>query len=396
MEKKDIILEELAQGSEPSTVSPEVLALNDFRLTSKTVIAEEDFLFRHLGKPCFPRRELTTITGAAKSGKTYFTSMVMACCAKREVMAMERIGEAPLRVMWYDTEQSRNTTKEILVGRIGRMIEDGEARAFPDDQFFVFNTRTATVKERRDLLGVAIDTYRPDIVILDGVADLLTDINDGPKSLDLLDYLQLLADGYNCNITTVIHLNRTGEKSNLRGWLGSVLMQKSFEVFNCSASAQGDMLCVELNISRKYRNNRKLYYRVGDNGIPVIMERHQQTAGSQQPTTDGSKATASEDALNQDYIISHDANSWEWDLKRLFTDAMGDLPSMGSDQLMEAVMKLSHIKHSQYYHRLLFEAVRRGYVTKTTDRYKRVAFVLPPPSTPSPSAPPSVYAPPPS
>ena len=33
---------------------------------------------------------------------------------------------------------------------------------------------------------------------------------------------------------------------------------------------------------------------------------------------------------------------------------------------------------------------------KTTDRYKRVAIVHPPPSTPSPSAPPSVYAPPPS
>jgi len=33
---------------------------------------------------------------------------------------------------------------------------------------------------------------------------------------------------------------------------------------------------------------------------------------------------------------------------------------------------------------------------KTTDHYKRVAIVHPPPSTPSPSAPPSVYAPPPS
>ena len=422
---KDLLLGQLLQAGEAGPVTPEVLKLDSYRLTSQTKIQEEMFLFRHFGKPCFPRKELTTITGAAKSGKTFFTSMVMACCAKREVMTLERIRDEPLRVMWYDTEQSLNTTKEILVNRVGKMIEmtqnsispadnkehteitdrlrqneghtdstghtdisgqtDGNdigerAERFPDELFYVFNMRAAMVKERRELLGVAVATYRPDIVVLDGIADLLTDINDGPKAQELMEELLNLADKYECNITTVIHLNRTGEKSNLRGWLGSALMQKSFEVFNCSFICQSNRFCVELNTSRKYRNDQNLYYQVGEDGIPVIA----QYSDTQERDALGRFTSSSADkaeTLNRDYIIRHDGaeRSWEWDLRRLFSDAMGAMPSMNSDQMMEAVMRLSHIRQKQYYYQVLEEAVKQGIVQKTFDRYKRVAIIMAPP-----------------
>ena len=58
---------------------------------------------------------------------------------------------------------------------------------------------------------------------------------------------------------------------------------------------------------------------------------------------------------------------------------MGNVPSMSSEQLMEAVMKLSHIRQKQYYYRVLDEAVAKGVITKTFDRYKRVTFILSPP-----------------
>lgn len=389
------VVEELAHAGEASPlITHEVEQLDTFRLTSTTEIAEEVFLFRLFGKPCFPRRELTTITGAAKSGKTFFTSMAMACGAIEKspalsddvhpqngtgsVLAMERIREEPLKVMWYDTEQSRNTTKEILVNRVGRMIGNADKTPFPDELFYVFNMRAATVKERRDMLGVAIATYRPDIVILDGIADLLTDINDGPKAQELMEQLLHLADEYDCNITTVIHLNRSGEKSNLRGWLGSALMQKSFEVFNCAPIGQGELFSVEMNTSRKYRNDQKLYYRIGGDGIPVMVQHCEQGRDAQGRFTSTVDKT---EALNQEYIIRHDdaERSWEWDLRRLFSDAMGNVPSMSSEQLMEAVMKLSHIRQKQYYYRVLDEAVAKGVITKTFDRYKRVTFILSPP-----------------
>lgn len=51
--------------------------------------------------------------------KTFFLSMLMACAVRRQVLGLERIREEPLRVLWYDTDQSRYTMKRILTGRIG-------------------------------------------------------------------------------------------------------------------------------------------------------------------------------------------------------------------------------------------------------------------------------------
>ncbi len=378
---RDLILASL--NGEACTVTPEMLRLDGYRLTSETDVPEEEFLFRHFGKPCFPRKELTSIAGPAKSGKTFFTSMVMACCIRLQVMSLERVRKEPLRVMWYDTEQSRNTTKEILAKRIGRMIGHKEptGREFPDEQFFVFNVRAASIKERRELLGVAVATYRPDLVILDGISDLLNDINDGPRATELMEELLQLAETYNCNITAIIHLNRTGDKNNLRGWLGTVMLQKSFEVFNCSQVSQTETLSVEQSVSRKYRCLDTLYYEIDEDGIPFTTQK----PDIQPRDTQGrwTKATpCPKDTLNHDYIIEHSDKTdtpWEWDLRRLFSDAMGNLPSMSDEQLKQAVMKLSRIRQYQYYYKVLDEAEKQGIVRKTLDRYRRVAIILVPP-----------------
>lgn len=392
---KELITAQLLQGEGLKPVPPEMFKLDRYRMTSQTEVPNEEFMLNFFDKHCFPRKELTTISGPAKGGKTFFTSMVMACCIRQEVLALERLTKEPLRVLWYDTEQSRNTTKEIMVGRIGKLIlptrPEGstpptEQPSFPDEQFFVFNVRTASIKERREMIGMAVDEFKPDIVILDGISDLLTDINDGPKATELIEELLQLANEQKCNVTTVIHLNRTGDKSNLRGWLGTVLLQKSYEVFNCTQLSQSETLCVEHSVSRKSRSLQKLYYEVDDEGIPFkakapVPQRDSQgrwTANSE----DEQPGNGALGTLNRDYIIEHDDQTgkpWEWDLRRLFTDAMGNLPYMGSEQLEQAVMQLSHIRQKQYYYKVLAEAERRGVVRKTYDRYKRVVCVLSPP-----------------
>ena len=385
---KDLIQGQLLSIGEQSPVTPEQLKLDNYRMTSQTTVEEEVFLFRHFGKPCFPRRELTTVTGPAKSGKTFFTSMVMACCVKQQVMTLERIRNEPLRVMWYDTEQSRNTTKEILVRRIGRMIahaeDTGDATTdaeFPDGQFFVFNVRTASIQERRELVGVAVETYRPDIVFIDGISDLLTDINDGPRATELMEQLMLLADEYNCNVTTLIHLNRTGDKNNLRGWLGSMLLQKSYEVFNCAPVTKTETFSVEQSLSRKYRNSQTLYYEIDSQGLPFTTQKPNTQPRDEQGKFTSNKSDETE-KLNHDYIIDrpgHPDKPWEWDLRKLFTDAMGGLPYMGNEQMMKAVMSLSNIRQMQYYYKVLDEAEHQGVIVKTLDKFKRVAIVLSPP-----------------
>ena len=69
---------ELAHAGEETTLSPQMLLLEQLRITPEKELPKMEFLFQLFGKPCFPRRELVAITGKAKSGKTFVTSMLMA------------------------------------------------------------------------------------------------------------------------------------------------------------------------------------------------------------------------------------------------------------------------------------------------------------------------------
>ena len=69
---------ELEHAGEGTALSPQMLLLEQLRITPEKELKPMEFLFRLFGKPCFPRGELVAITGKAKSGKTFVTSMLMA------------------------------------------------------------------------------------------------------------------------------------------------------------------------------------------------------------------------------------------------------------------------------------------------------------------------------
>jgi hypothetical protein len=359
-----------------------MINLDRFRITSESEIQPKEYTMEFLGRPCFPRKDLSVFAGVAKTGKTFVTSMLMAAATTSEdepsVLALKRIRKEPLKVMWYDTEQSLETTKEIMVKRIAKMV----GGTFPDTQFFVFNVRAMTAEERKKMLGVAIESYRPDIVIVDGIADLLADINDGPKAIELISELLRLADKNNCNITVNIHLNRSGEKSNLRGWLGSMLLQKAFEVFNCAKVFKTDVLSVELFMSRKVNESVIFYYKINSQGLPEstgepdTQQRDENGRFVSQETQKGRSGLK----FNSDYQRddSDSDKGWSWDLRRLFSDAMQNSAMMGYDDLKTRVMKLGNIIRSSYYETVFAMAEEQGFVKKTQDRNLRVVVVMPP------------------
>ena len=363
-------------------ITEEMINLDRFRITSESEIQPKEYTMEFLGRPCFPRKDLSVFAGVAKTGKTFVTSMLMAAATTSEdepsVLALKRIRKEPLKVMWYDTEQSLETTKEIMVKRIAKMV----GGTFPDTQFFVFNVRAMTFEERKKMLGVAIESYRPDIVIVDGIADLLSDINDGPKAIELISELLRLADKNNCNITVNIHLNRSGEKSNLRGWLGSMLLQKAFEVFNCAKVFKTDVLSVELFMSRKVNESVTFYYKINNQGLPESTEEPDTQQRDENGRFVSQEAQKGRSGLkfNSDYQRddSDSDKGWSWDLRRLFSDAMQNSAMMGYDDLKTRVMKLGNIIRSSYYETVFAMAEEQGFVKKTQDRNLRVVVVMPP------------------
>ena len=371
--KQDPVNEALQHAGEPTVVTPELIELDKERVTSESDIPEEDFLFKLKGVPCCPRGDLSTMTGPAKTGKTNVAAMLMACCVNRFVLGFERISEEPLKVMWFDTEQSLMTTKRILTDRIGRMIGQ---EAFPDEQFYVFNVRRHTPKERVEMLALAIETYKPDICFIDGIADLLDDINSGPSSVELMQRLLTIASVNNCNITSMIHLNRSGEKLNLRGWIGTVMLQKSYEVFNCEKLLKTHTFSIELTFSRRYACNPPLYHEFDENGLPYAVDKPEDTDHGSNGMR-SSKNNEDRTTFNQEYTDEHASDrKMPWNYRKLFDSAMGGAAMLSCDELERRTMALSGIRQKQYYYKVLEEAERQRVVKKVLDKGGRVAVMM--------------------
>ena len=374
---------ELEHAGEAAQVTPMLLELDLHRITVTDNLPEEEFLFKLNGVPCFPRKELSAVTGQAKSGKTFFTSMLMACGSRPRVLAVERIRREPLRVMWIDTEQSRRSTQEILCNRVMRLCADGndaegtagKGNVAAEENFFVFNVRGESCEVRIDLMTEGIMAYRPDLVILDGVRDLVRDINDGVKATELIERLMKLAEESECCIVCVLHQNRSADNRGLRGWLGTELMNKVFEVYACEKLRKQGVFCVEQTHTRKYGMEQAFYYTVDDDGLPVQAEQPTIQPRDAQGKFASYDSREAAESLNSEYIVSHEGSEWEWDLQRLFSDAMGSRASWGYKDLMKEVMRLGHIKWNQHYYKLLARAEEQRIVKKTLDRCGRVVII---------------------
>ena len=354
------------------------------RITPETDLPPMQPLFRMFDVPCFYRGELVADCGKAKSGKTYFLSILMAACLKEKALALERICHTdladltdlkPLRVLWIDTEQSQQSTQEILKDRIIPLAEkfhtDLTDHTDINNTFYAFNLRGLGYEKRGQMVNVAIRTIKPDICIIDGIKDLMTDINDAVQATRIMEQLMALAKEFNCCIVCVLHLNKAEQDRNMRGSIGTELTNKAFEVFQCDVIEDSSTFKVTHTYSRKRKMKRKFYYHIDEQGLPVVCANFQE-----QPRDDWGRFASKKprqtvtsdvkwDTFNQDYILHEEGSDcYEWDLRELFEDAMEGRSSRPFKHFMGASLKLSHIVDPNYFYHLVDEGISKKIISR--------------------------------
>ena len=386
----DPIQTELSQAGIDSGLSPELLKLEKCRITSTTVLPPMEFLFSLFDEPCFPRRELVAFTGRAKSGKTFVMSMLMVCCAVNELLTFKRNVPAtssnapqpsdvapPLTVLWYDTEQSDNSTQDILVNRIMPLFHRvmGPDKPFPEHLFHIFNVRNIDRTNRETCFFEAIKHYEPDLVILDGIRDLVGDINNGTVAQDMMEKLMITAQEYNCCIVSVLHQNKSGDSRDPRGWLGTELLNKAYDVFATEKLMPQRIFMLEQLYTRKYDIEQQLYFKVDDQGLPYVIKA---PPAPTDMSMDGSGSAVNKErpSLNDNYVIHHPNGSWDMDVERLFTDAFHDYELLTGAALRNVVMTLGHIATRNLYNNCLEKAMKLKVMTRSIDAKKRVIYRL--------------------
>ena len=353
----DPISEALSHAGESSAVSPTLARMFQRELTPDMQLPPMEFLMRLFGEPCFPRRELVAITGRAKSGKTFVMSIIMLMGVIDRILQFERDGKEPLKVLWFDTEQSKQSTLDIIQNRI---VEMYHRKVDPDTPFPNECLRTFNVR---------------------GIRDLVTDINDGAEAQRIMEEMLALAQANNCCIIAVLHQNKSGESRDPRGWLGTELLNKAFDVFATEKmkiqDGQGTRFVFKLEqlYTRKYDIEQQLYFQVDEDGLPF------ETEAPLMPVYMSSTSTADSSgeerpSLNDDYVVHHLNGDWDMDVEKLFRDAFEGNQTLTGAALRYKVKTLANIATNRLYNNCLEKVMKMNLMEKKKDDYGRITYTL--------------------
>jgi hypothetical protein len=196
----------------------------------------------------------SVIIGKAKSKKTFLLTLFLADYLKTEKVK---------NVLYFDTEQSEYDVSKAL-NRI--CIKNN----FIPENIKAYHLRSKATSERLELIEHAIynnDNF--DIVIIDGIRDLINSINDEEQATMINSKLLKWTEEKNIHIITVLHQNK-GD-NNARGHVGTELMNKSELVLSVSKSDEiKDTSLVETVVSRNIEIE-EFAFQIDQNGIPNLI-----------------------------------------------------------------------------------------------------------------------------
>ena len=190
--------------------------------------------------------DIQMLTGPMKAGKTSLAAAIAAAVLggpPEDCLGFEcPIEDA--RILYVDTEmQKRNTI--LMTRRILRAAHLPVNINHP--RLKVLSLRECTAARQKDIVFQAIRSFKPHVVILDGIVDLLAtgDFNSLEESTEIVKRLMAASMEYDCAILSVIHTNpipsSNAGKSGVQkaqGHLGTMLMKKVSVEINVTASGE--------------------------------------------------------------------------------------------------------------------------------------------------------------
>ncbi|MBQ9137949.1 MAG: AAA family ATPase [Alistipes sp.] len=211
---------------------------------------------------------ISAIVGEAKSKKTFLTTALVASAFAypfSDSLAFENVSYNPnLTVLWLDTEQSEAHVRKVIE-RINKMSGITRIGEEVDCRLTVLGLRELAPNERRDVLRDSLYVRHPDIVVIDGIADMMFNTNDIEEADNLIGELMALSTAYNCHIINVLHTNPGTDKA--RGHIGSSLQRKSESVIY--VHRDNDISIAEPQFCRNEPFER-FAFTVNDMGLPEM------------------------------------------------------------------------------------------------------------------------------
>lgn len=218
-------------------------------------------------KRVFTLGNFSAIIGKAKSKKTFFLSMVTASLVNNAFYNEKLKGDLPdnkRQVIYFDTEQG------FYDGWItARRIQTITGKR---DNFGYHSLREFSPLERCDIIEFALSKLTNiGFVIIDGIVDLATAINDEIEATRIVSLLLKWTKLYNCHIAIVIHQNKGDNFAT--GHLGSSIMKKAEAVISVTKDKSNFSISnVECDFIRGVSDFETFRFMINNDNLPEIID----------------------------------------------------------------------------------------------------------------------------
>ncbi len=238
---------------------------------------EPEYLIRIGDVPTLPKGNLVAVSAKWKNGKTFFCDILSAIFLGSDVFPNCENLIKQGKVRFIDTEQARNDSVRILKTIWAITPEDrhGDIEVSCLRDADIDTDDSGNDVSRYDFVRRSIEIERPDLVIVDGIADLIYNYNDVIESQIMVNQLAALANKHNCCIVVVMHQNKGNHDRMMKGHIGTMLYQKCSDVFQ--VEKHGEIFLVTHPVSR-HRQSSGLVFKLDENAIPKdgAADRHRQ------------------------------------------------------------------------------------------------------------------------
>ena len=215
--------------------------------------------------------------GKAKSKKTFNISAIVAAALKNGTVLSytANLPENKRKILYVDTEQSPYHCQKV-VKRILRLADFSIDREPEDFEFLLL--RKYTPEERIEIVKQAIyGTDNLGLVVIDGIRDMVYNINDPEESTRIISTLMTWTDERQIHIHTVIHQNKGDE--NARGHIGTELNHKAETVLLVERDERDDNISTIRPSSTRDKSFESFAFRINENALPELIEDYLFTEG---------------------------------------------------------------------------------------------------------------------
>lgn len=166
-------------------------------------------------------KNICAIVGRPSFGKSTICEAIL---SKVENPDCDGLGwefsEEVTSVIWFDCERTTEDVEDSMT----RIMLRADIHNDPKRVQIVPMKIIPRGKERRDLIEKAIAKDKPNLVIIDGAGDLVTDTNSLEQATHVTDFFRRITEVYGVTVFTTLHPNFKGQSEDSpRGHIGSEL-----------------------------------------------------------------------------------------------------------------------------------------------------------------------------